>query len=74
MDVSDRVDFFADRGGCLTVDEIHQGVKARKEACKATVRNNLSRLVGGKTPKLKRVNGERSGKYQLNPYWLRSNG
>jgi len=58
---------------CLTVDEIHQGVKARKEACKATVRNNLSRLVGGKTPRLKRVNGERSGKYQLNPYWLRSN-
>jgi archaellum biogenesis ATPase FlaH len=71
------VDFMLERldqgHGCLTVEEIHEGVRARKETCKATVRNNLSRLVGGKTPKLKRVNGERSGKYQLNPYWLRSN-
>ena len=71
------VDFMLERldqgQRCLTVEEIHQGVQAKKETCKATVRNNLSRLVGGKTPKLKRVNGERSGKYQLNPYWLRSN-
>lgn len=71
------VDFMLERldqgQRCLTVEEIHEGIRAKKETCKATVRNNLSRLVGGKTPKLKRVNGERSGKYQLNPYWLRSN-
>jgi hypothetical protein len=71
------VDFMLERldkgQRCLTVDEIHEGVRTKKETCKATVRNNLSRLVGGKTPKLKRVSGERSGKYQLNPYWLRSN-
>jgi len=71
------VDFMLERldkgQRCLTVDEIHEGVRNKKEVCKPTVRNNLSRLVGGKTPKLKRVSGERSGKYQLNPYWLRSN-
>jgi tetrahydromethanopterin S-methyltransferase subunit B len=58
----------------LSVEEIQQGVQALRGGMVElqTIRNNLSNLVRGTTPKLKRVPGRR-GLYKLNPYWLRSN-
>jgi hypothetical protein len=57
----------------LSVEDIQKGVQARRGGMVElqTIRNNLSNLVRGTTPKLKRVPGKR-GFYALNPYWLRS--
>jgi len=56
----------------MHVDKIRQRVEAQMGwgVSKKTISNNLTNLVRGKTPRLKRV-GTQSGTYRVNDYWLR---
>jgi len=56
----------------MHVDKIRQRVEAQMGwgVSKKTISNNLTNLVRGKTPRLKRV-GTPSGTYRVNDYWLR---